>query len=337
MEENSLKSSFKIENELKNKSIEAFLLAIEIYNKPTIKYRLEGCLYFLCNAWELLLKGKLLKDGKSIYYKKSKQTYSLSTCLEKVLPNAKDAIRINMDVIISLRNISTHLIIPEYQILASGFLTSCAKNYSDKLFDYFGVNINDIIDNDFMTLFICEKPQQIDILNKYGKEIFDKFTEIGNNLNNVLTENGDNSKVAIGVKINLVRVRDRAIADFKYFTTNDENDSHALLIHEYLNPRDKYIYTGNTLIKEVTKQLGKANIILKPVNPKASTTFNNYSFNLYKKIYKIEENSEYSYKIQISTGHTFWFSQSLVTKIVADLTADPELIYELNEKSKKKN
>ena len=49
-----------MENELTDnmlqKSQEAFLLAIEIYNKPTIKYRLEGFTLFICNAWELLLK-----------------------------------------------------------------------------------------------------------------------------------------------------------------------------------------------------------------------------------------------------------------------------------------
>lgn len=32
---------------LKEKSIEAFLLSLEIINKPTIKYRLEGCVFFL--------------------------------------------------------------------------------------------------------------------------------------------------------------------------------------------------------------------------------------------------------------------------------------------------
>ena len=41
-------------NNMLDKSEEAFLMAIEIYNKPTIKYRLEGFAFFICNAWELL-------------------------------------------------------------------------------------------------------------------------------------------------------------------------------------------------------------------------------------------------------------------------------------------
>ena len=40
---------------LVDKSIEAFIMGLEIYNKPTIKYRIEGFSFFICNAWELML------------------------------------------------------------------------------------------------------------------------------------------------------------------------------------------------------------------------------------------------------------------------------------------
>ena len=42
------------------KSQEAFILGIEVYNKPTIRYRVEGFSFFICNAWELLLKAILI-------------------------------------------------------------------------------------------------------------------------------------------------------------------------------------------------------------------------------------------------------------------------------------
>lgn len=35
---------------LLDKSQEAFILAIELFNRPTIRYRVEGCAFFLCNA-----------------------------------------------------------------------------------------------------------------------------------------------------------------------------------------------------------------------------------------------------------------------------------------------
>ena len=90
---------------LKKKSIDSFLLSIEVFNKPTIDYRLEGCVFFLCNAWELMLKAKLLKDGKSIYYPKSSRTLSLSDCANKLMTNKKDPVRINLEIITALRNL----------------------------------------------------------------------------------------------------------------------------------------------------------------------------------------------------------------------------------------
>lgn len=37
-----------ISDKLIEKSKEAFAVAIEIYNKPTIKYRVEGFSFFMC-------------------------------------------------------------------------------------------------------------------------------------------------------------------------------------------------------------------------------------------------------------------------------------------------
>lgn len=36
-----------IEKRLVEKSIEAFIVGLEIYNKPTIKYRIEGFSFFI--------------------------------------------------------------------------------------------------------------------------------------------------------------------------------------------------------------------------------------------------------------------------------------------------
>lgn len=51
----------RIELKLLDKSVESFLMAIEVYNKPSIKYRVEGFAFFICNAWELMLKSYIIK------------------------------------------------------------------------------------------------------------------------------------------------------------------------------------------------------------------------------------------------------------------------------------
>ncbi len=44
-----------------DKSLEAMLSAIEVYNKPNFAYREESFAILAINAWELLLKARLLQ------------------------------------------------------------------------------------------------------------------------------------------------------------------------------------------------------------------------------------------------------------------------------------
>ena len=76
----------KLYKQLVDKSTEAFTMAIEIYNKPTLKYRVEGFAFFICNAWELMLKAYLIKTQgeSSIYYSdKESRSISLRAALQK--------------------------------------------------------------------------------------------------------------------------------------------------------------------------------------------------------------------------------------------------------------
>lgn len=51
---------------LLDKSLAAAVSAIEVYNKPDFKYREETFALLMVNAWELLLKAKVLKDNKNV-------------------------------------------------------------------------------------------------------------------------------------------------------------------------------------------------------------------------------------------------------------------------------
>jgi len=46
------------------KSVQASLSAIEVYNKPDFKYREESFSILMVNTWELLFKAKVLKNNK---------------------------------------------------------------------------------------------------------------------------------------------------------------------------------------------------------------------------------------------------------------------------------
>ena len=120
----------KLYKQLVDKSTEAFTMAIEIYNKPTLKYRVEGFAFFICNAQELMLKAYLIKTQgeSSIYYSdKESRSISLRDCITKILTNEKDPLRKNLECLVELRNTSTHFILPEYEILYAPLFIS--RNY----------------------------------------------------------------------------------------------------------------------------------------------------------------------------------------------------------------
>lgn len=107
-----------VQDRLIDKAKEAFVLAIEIYNKPSIRYRLEGFSFFICNAWELMLKAHMMnKFGEdSIYYHdKPNRTITLEKCVQKIFTNEKAPLRKNLEKVIELRNTSTHFITEEYE------------------------------------------------------------------------------------------------------------------------------------------------------------------------------------------------------------------------------
>ncbi|WP_206644491.1 DUF3644 domain-containing protein [Pseudoalteromonas sp. PS5] len=55
-------------DKLVSRSLDAFTLALEVYNRPSMKNRVEAFAIMMVNAWELLLKAEILKaEG----YKKS--------------------------------------------------------------------------------------------------------------------------------------------------------------------------------------------------------------------------------------------------------------------------
>ena len=144
-------------NNLIIKSQEAFSLGIEIYNKPTIKYRVEGFAFFICNAWELMLKAYLIKTNgqSSIYYKDKKdRTLSLSECIKKVFTNNKDPLRLNLEKIIELRDTSTHFITEEYEMVYIPLFQACILNFNEKMMAFHNVDMTTIIPQNFLTLSV---------------------------------------------------------------------------------------------------------------------------------------------------------------------------------------
>ena len=189
---------------LLDKSIEAFTVGIELYNKPTIRYRVEGFSFFACNAWELLLKAHLIstRGENSIYYPgKEGRTKSLEACIRAVFTNDKDPLRRNLESIVVLRNTSTHFITEDYEQIYAPLFQSCVSNYRRTLLKFFDIDIADRLNLGFLTIAVKAPELNADSLRvKYSKPIADKLLTILAGIQHEAEALGENPAYAIPVQ-----------------------------------------------------------------------------------------------------------------------------------------
>lgn len=139
------------ENLLEN-SINAVLSSIEIYNKPDFKYREQVFTILNINAWELLLKAKILLDHQdqieSLYISLADGTYKTSRSGNPLTIEIVGAIRElqlnptvseNLLSLIEIRDTAVHFFHDEsiaYAIYTLG--VASLKNYQKLIQDWFG-------------------------------------------------------------------------------------------------------------------------------------------------------------------------------------------------------
>lgn len=154
------------------KSVGAALSAIEIYNKPDFKYREETFAILMINAWELLLKAKIIKENggnlRSIYDFQKKQgkngnllkrpalilnrsgnpkTKGLPDCLticEKTPINLDNAVKENIFLLMEIRDTAIHFQHSDKDVSKKVFETGTAslKNYLKLITDWFDYDLS---------------------------------------------------------------------------------------------------------------------------------------------------------------------------------------------------
>ncbi|EAI7263245.1 DUF3644 domain-containing protein [Campylobacter lari] len=153
-------------NVILEKSIQAALSAIELYNKPNFTYREESFCILMTNAWELLLKAKILKDNnnklnslyipesiktkkgvtrKKITYKKNRAgnylTIGLSELIQKEIQDGN--LKAQLEILIAIRDNAIHFFNNNYfnkQVLQ--IATASLKNYKILIEEWFNKSLD---------------------------------------------------------------------------------------------------------------------------------------------------------------------------------------------------
>jgi hypothetical protein len=143
-------------------SINTVLSAIEIYNKPDFKDREQVFSILLVNAWESLLKAKILRDNKnrlsSLYipigsggpgqrYKKNRTGNYMTISLEQAVLHCclVPVVKENLHYMVEIRDAATHLTAasPSLPHLVFSLGTAALRNYAALVRQWFSLGLSD--------------------------------------------------------------------------------------------------------------------------------------------------------------------------------------------------
>lgn len=309
---------------LVSKSIEAFVLAIETFNKPTISYRVEAFAYLICNAWELLLKAYSMVTfgNRSIYYEdNSDRTLSLDVMVKKLFTNENDPVRKNLEAIIYLRNTSTHFITEEYEDLYTPLFQACVNNYINKIDQYFDVNINDVIR--YPVLAVSTYHADItpeSFKHRYGKELYEKYMKTKSSIES-LTKT-PNDKIAIQVDLNLYITKKKEEADV--IAAIGQSDDKVRIIKQKQDINSVFPFNQKRAMAVINKRIEKNGIKAEPLNQ--------FGFRLICNYFGLYDQDDMTYHVKIDKNPRKMFSNKLTEFIFNEIRKDPTLVQNLKEK-----
>lgn len=263
------------------KSVSAIMASIELYNKPDFFYREECFSILAVNAWELLLKARILQlssnslNSIAEYEHPTTKTGKKSKSKQKIKNRAgniqtigifkaydllvteysetmSESIRKNIEALVEIRDNSVHLINKgldlERKILEIG--TASVNNYLKISRQWFGSDLSKY--NIFLMpiAFIREIPSAEGlVLNGEERNIADYFNTLTRE--NRKDDNGDfNTSLSIEIKLK----RSKEDSAIKFSLSNDPTAVSVKL--EEADIREKYPWSYDLLTSNLKQKLG---------------------------------------------------------------------------------
>lgn len=330
-----------LDKRLVNKSIEAFIMGLEIYNKPTIHYRVEGFSFFICNAWELMLKAHLVKTvgEHAIYFQGNPdRTISLKNSIKQVFTNEKDPLRSNLEKIIELRNISTHFITEDYEMIYAPLFQACIFNYIEKMSLFHQIDITEFVTQTFLSLVIKENDLDPTLIRaKYSTETAEKLLSTKAEISELEKQNNPSFSVEINHNFYITKKVNDADATIRIAK---DGEVPVQIIKEQRDPSNTHNYSQKNAVAEINKIIKREKIPFSYTDISAKKTRDNFTtgdFQLFLKFYDMKINERYVYEHIIGNNRQYSYARATIDFIIGEIKKDPEnIIKYLKQEIKKK-
>lgn len=320
---------------LVKKASENMVLALEMFNRPSLENRLDAFVLLFCCAWEQFLKATVVEShGEAAIFRapqprRHRETISLQDCLDK-RPH-DDPVRKNLETIKYLRDRATHLLMPEIQAVAARLFQSGIMNFTSEYEAFAGIPFLPASPMGLLTLVgDTSQPTVVRLQGLYGdatgQEVLDLFRKIKEDI-----DEADDDRFAIGLEYRLVFTKDAGDADIQL--SHRETGAAAVIIEK---PKDVAL-THPLLPEDVLAAVNKALMERFPlahdlesrlVGRKANKpVFNDYDLQavLHREAWRRSNNARHHMQKRKSTEwHSY--SPAVVEDIVAKIVGDADYI-----------
>lgn len=321
-----------LKGQLVEKSVDAYVLALETINRLSIKYRIESFTHLVCNAWELLLKARVLDMRNSrdaIYYKtkrgEPRRTISLRDALEKVIPNEKEPLRRNLEVVADLRDEAMHFVISEVPNDILLLFQACVINYHKKLNEWFDLSLSDRVSVGMMTIVYDLSPGSFDlgssaVKRRLGKDVAAYLQRVQKQIQSEYGELDSNSEFSIGVEYKLALTKKPGDADI--VLNSGTGGKSAMVVQVAKDPSISHPFRQKELLVALKDAL----------NELAAVT--TYDIQCVNNKHAVKNRAEWFYKGKIE-GSPSQYSQAFVDWIVERVKQDSAFFTTTRQASRK--
>lgn len=234
--------------------------AIEIHNKPAIKYRYEMVVLLVLNSWELLLKGYLYKYHKDVkVILKDGTTKPFENCLNIVnqkIGNKFNPTSENLNVLYQYRNQVAHFYIEELDPIIFSLISKNVIFYAAFLKEYFNKDISKTSDLILLPIGFKRPTSPIDYIsitsyNEKASIEVKAFLKILIDATQRLNDKEIEESIFVDFRMNLINVNRITNADLIAAIDNSLTNNMALNVSKeprkviYSNKGEKVLVTRN--------------------------------------------------------------------------------------------
>jgi hypothetical protein len=248
----------KLYQKLVKRSLNAFTVALEVYNRPSLENRVEAFAIMMTNAWELLLKAQILKaQGFNALFEENGRSIPIGEAIDFKYPH-KSADKDNLNQLVSLRNDAVHLLLPEIQPQLSRLFQTTVLLYQEEFAVQEGyAPLSDQSVGMLSLVIDGPEPDMALIKEEYGERTTDEVEKFLNKFTKLEQEHNSN-RFAIHIEYKLALTKKPGVGDLTFSTGPD--GTHTVFVDRPKNLKVTHPNYEKTAIQKINDMQSTHNI-----------------------------------------------------------------------------